>query len=100
MNFEVTLKQLRDAGACFSGYNKVVRALQGKPFTEKDEERESYLRFAHKEPIPLTFIVGVYGMNFKYMPELDEPWAYPAVWGLMLLITAGLVVFFRKRMWL
>ncbi len=50
--------------------------------------------------IPLTFIVGVYGMNFKYMPELDVPWAYPAVWGLMLLITAGLIVFFRKRKWL
>lgn len=36
--------------------------------------------------IPLTFIVGVYGMNFKYMPELDQKRFYPALWVVMLLI--------------
>src|SRR5690606_41065691 len=35
--------------------------------------------------IPLTFIAGVYGMNFRYMPELEWPYGYPAVWGLMLM---------------
>lgn len=49
--------------------------------------------------IPLTFIAGVYGMNFKHMPELEWGWAYPAVWGVMLSVAAGLLVFFRRRGW-
>ncbi len=50
--------------------------------------------------IPLTFLAGVYGMNFKYMPELEWEYGYPAVWAVMIL--AGLVMlrFFRKRRWL
>ena len=50
--------------------------------------------------IPLTFIVGVYGMNFKYMPELTWRWGYPGVWGLMIALTIGMVIYFRKRHWL
>ena len=50
--------------------------------------------------IPLTFIVGVYGMNFDYMPELRWRWAYPAVWFLMIAIAAGLVAWFRNRGWI
>jgi magnesium transporter len=50
--------------------------------------------------IPLTFIAGVYGMNFSYMPELEIPWAYPAVWAVMILLASGMVVFFRKKKWL
>ncbi len=49
--------------------------------------------------IPLTFIVGVYGMNFKYMPEIDLRWAYPAVWVLMVLIALGMIVFFKRKKW-
>lgn len=49
--------------------------------------------------IPLTFIAGVYGMNFEHMPELNDPWAYPAVWAVMLAIAAGLIVFFWRRGW-
>jgi magnesium transporter len=50
--------------------------------------------------IPLTFIVGVYGMNFAHMPEIQVPWAYPAVWAGMLLIALGMLVFFKRRKWL
>lgn len=49
--------------------------------------------------IPLTFIVGVYGMNFDYMPELHVWWAYPAVWGVMLIITTGMLWYFKKKRW-
>lgn len=49
--------------------------------------------------IPLTFIAGVYGMNFKYMPELPQRWGYPAVWLVMVLISGGMVYFFKKRKW-
>jgi len=50
--------------------------------------------------IPLTFIAGVYGMNFQHMPELRWPWAYPLVWLVMLIIAALMVVYFRRRKWL
>jgi len=56
--------------------------------------------------IPLTFIVGVYGMNFSNdkspwaMPELHWYYGYPLCWGLMLAITVGLLWFFRRRGWL
>lgn len=50
--------------------------------------------------IPLTFLVGVYGMNFQYMPELAWPWAYPAMWAVMVAVGAGLLIFFRRRDWL
>jgi len=50
--------------------------------------------------IPLTFIAGVYGMNFKYMPELDSPYGYPAVMLIMLVVAIALVFAFRKRGWI
>ncbi|OPZ27133.1 MAG: Magnesium transport protein CorA [Lentisphaerae bacterium ADurb.BinA184] len=49
--------------------------------------------------IPLTFIAGVYGMNFRFMPELNQPWAYPALWGLMLAIAGGMLIHFKRRGW-
>lgn len=50
--------------------------------------------------IPLTFIAGVYGMNFANMPELEWPWAYFAVLLVMLVIGAGMIMYFRKKKWL
>jgi magnesium transporter len=50
--------------------------------------------------IPLTFIVGIYGMNFKYMPELGQRWGYPAVLILMLAITIVMLIYFRKKKWI
>lgn len=50
--------------------------------------------------IPLTFIAGIYGMNFEYMPELTVWWAYPVIWGVMLTIAGGLLVYFRRKDWI
>lgn len=50
--------------------------------------------------IPLTFIVGLYGMNFKHMPELEWHYGYFTVLGLMVLITIGMVCYFKHRKWL
>lgn len=50
--------------------------------------------------LPLTFIVGVYGMNFEHMPELPEKWGYPAVWMLMVGVSLGIYLWFRRRGWL
>ncbi len=49
--------------------------------------------------IPLTFVAGVYGMNFQHMPELAWRWGYAAVWGVMLTILAGMLVFFKRKRW-
>jgi magnesium transporter len=49
--------------------------------------------------IPLTFIVGVYGMNFDYMPELEWHWGYHAVWGVMLAAGAAMLLWFRRKGW-
>ncbi|MFH1481832.1 MAG: magnesium/cobalt transporter CorA [Pseudomonadota bacterium] len=50
--------------------------------------------------IPLTFIAGVYGMNFKYMPELEWHWGYPLVAGSMIVIGLGMMIWFRHKRWL
>jgi magnesium transporter len=49
--------------------------------------------------IPLTFMAGVYGMNFRYMPELGMRWAYPALLGMMALVAAGMAWYFRRKGW-
>lgn len=50
--------------------------------------------------IPLTFLVGVYGMNFDYMPELRWRWAYPALWTGMIALGVGMFAVFRRRGWI
>jgi magnesium transporter len=50
--------------------------------------------------IPLTFIAGIYGMNFEYMPELKWKWAYPATWAVFIVIPIVLLVYFKRKKWL
>lgn len=49
--------------------------------------------------LPLTFLAGVYGMNFKYFPELNWPFGYPLLWLVFAIIVAGMLFFFKKRGW-
>jgi magnesium transporter len=50
--------------------------------------------------IPMTFFAGVWGMNFKHMPELEWVWAEPAFWLLMIIIAIIMLVFFKRKKWL
>lgn len=50
--------------------------------------------------IPLTFIAGVYGMNFKYMPELEWHWAYFTVLGVMAAVAVALLIYFKRKKWM
>ena len=50
--------------------------------------------------IPLTFVAGVYGMNFKYMPELEWKWGYLVVWMVMAIISLGMLIYFKRKRWL
>jgi magnesium transporter len=49
--------------------------------------------------IPLTFVAGIYGMNFKYMPELEWRWGYFMAWGLMVAIFVSLILYFKHKKW-
>ncbi|MBU2430123.1 MAG: magnesium/cobalt transporter CorA, partial [Proteobacteria bacterium] len=50
--------------------------------------------------IPLTFIAGIYGMNFKYMPELEWRWGYFGLWGVIVGLVGIMFYFFKKKDWL
>ncbi len=47
--------------------------------------------------IPLTLIAGIYGMNFRYMPELEWSWGYPMVWLIMLAVGVSMLIYFRRK---
>jgi magnesium transporter len=49
--------------------------------------------------IPLTFIAGVYGMNFEHMPELEWRYGYGLIWGVMIAVGAGMLAYFRRKRW-
>lgn len=50
--------------------------------------------------IPVTFIAGVYGMNFEFMPELKSPYGYTITWSVMLLIIFGMLIYFKRKKWM
>jgi magnesium transporter len=50
--------------------------------------------------MPLTFIAGIYGMNFKFMPELEWRWGYPLIWLVMIGIGVLMLLYFKKKRWL
>jgi magnesium transporter len=50
--------------------------------------------------IPLTFIAGIYGMNFRHMPELEWRGGYAMIWGIMIASIVGMVVFFKRKRWI
>jgi magnesium transporter len=50
--------------------------------------------------IPLTFLAGLYGMNFRFMPELESPLGYPAALTLMLLVVILMLAYFRRKEWI
>ncbi|NTW60674.1 MAG: magnesium and cobalt transport protein CorA, partial [Nitrospirae bacterium] len=49
---------------------------------------------------PLTFIAGVYGMNFKHMPELEWKYGYYFIWSIMASIGVGMYFYFRRKKWM
>lgn len=50
--------------------------------------------------IPITFVAGIYGMNFKFMPELEWRWGYLMVWAIIALVSAVMIGYFKKKKWL
>jgi len=50
--------------------------------------------------IPLTFLAGIYGMNFEHMPELHSKWAYPTIWLTMIIVAGTMLLFFYRKGWI
>lgn len=50
--------------------------------------------------IPLTFIAGIYGMNFEYIPELSYKYSYFILWGVMIVLFIGMLIYFKRKKWL
>ena len=50
--------------------------------------------------IPLTFIAGIYGMNFEYIPELHYKYSYFILWGVMIILFIGMLIYFKRKKWL
>lgn len=50
--------------------------------------------------IPLTFLAGIYGMNFEFMPELEWKYGYPVLLGIMLILFIGMMLYFKRKRWL
>ena len=49
--------------------------------------------------IPLTFIAGIYGTNFDYVPELHYKYSYFIMWGVILTVAIGMLIYFKKKKW-
>lgn len=85
IKFEVTLSSLRKAHACYDGYNRVVRSLQGAKFEDEDYCRDSYIRFAYKEPISILSILKSNGLEdalwaLRCVPGIDRDARLFIVW--------------------
>lgn len=84
-------------------YREIVRGLVETYMTAvsvRTNEVMKVLTIVGTVFIPLTFLAGVYGMNFHRMPELVAWWGYPGFWGVCVAVAAGMIVWFRRRGWL
>ena len=92
--------RLQDIIASLREQTNLVRDLYNSQLDIKQNRIMTILTVVSTIFMPLTLITGWYGMNFKYMPELEKPWAYPCVLGVCLLIAAGCLIYFKKKKWL
>ncbi|MBE0470552.1 MAG: magnesium/cobalt transporter CorA [Methyloprofundus sp.] len=84
-------------------YREIIASLQDvylSSISNKMNETMKVLTIFASIFIPLTFIAGVYGMNFEYMPELKWRWGYPVLWAVFISIGLGLLALFKKKKWL
>lgn len=78
------------------GLSNLFYAIQG----QRMNEIMKMLTLVSTIFIPITFIAGIYGMNFKYMPELEQPYGYYSIWGTIVTIVILLLFFFKRKGWL
>ena len=94
------IQRLIDLSAALRDYTMQLRDLHKTYLDMKQNRIMTILTVVTTIFMPLTLITGWYGMNFENMPELNEPWGYPVVIGISILIVIASLVFFRKKKWL
>ena len=84
-------------------YRELVGAINGtylSAVSNRTNEVMRVLTIMASVFIPLTFIAGIYGMNFERMPELSEPYGYPAIWVVMLATAGAMLLYFKRKGWI
>ena len=94
------MDRLRDEARSLHEYTMQVRDLQHTQLDIKQNRIMTLLTVVTTIFMPLTLIVGWYGMNFKFMPELEWHWSYPVVFIVSVLIVVLSLIYFKKKKWL
>jgi len=98
--FTERLERLQDIVTVLRDQSQQVRDLYQSHLSEQQNRIVTLLTVVTTIAVPLTFLTGWYGMNFQYMPELDEPWAYPVLILACLGIAGAFIYWFKKKKWL
>lgn len=98
--FTARVMRLQDIVSYLRDYSVQVRDLYANQIAVQQNNTMTVLTVVTTIFMPLTLIVGWYGMNFRYMPELDSPFAYPIVIVLCIAIVIVSIIFFRSKKWL
>ena len=98
--FQSRIERLRDMATALRDYTIQIRDLYASHMDIRQNRIMSILTVVTTIFLPLTLIAGWYGMNFRYMPELDFPWSYPIVIAVSVAIVVVSLIFFKKKKWL
>ena len=98
--FSNRIERLRDTTVATSDHAAQIRDIYKSYLDIKQNRIMTVLTVVTTIFMPLTLIAGWYGMNFRFMPELDSVWGYPIVLIVSVLIVAGSLLFFKKKKWL
>lgn len=95
------IQQIRDNLSFYTeSLNNIVDTIYSRQ-NQRNNEIIRLLTLVSTMFIPLTFLAGVYGMNFRHMPELEWHWIYPyGFWSVIVAIPVGLLFYFRKKKWI
>lgn len=98
--FTARVTRLQGIISTLREYTAQVRELYQSELSVKQNSIMTVLTVVTTILMPLTLITGWYGMNFKYMPELESPLAYPIVIGAVIIIAVGGIIYFKNKKWL
>lgn len=98
--FTNRVERLRDTANSIRDYTIQIRDVYKTHLDIKQNHIMTLLTMVTTVFTPLTLIVGWYGMNFKYMPELEFSWSYPIVFISCIIISILVLLFFRRKKWL
>ena len=94
------LERLYDTAASIRDYTMQIGEQYKAHLELKQNHIMTILTVVTTIFMPLTLITGWYGMNFRYMPELETEWGYPLVFGLCIVIITVSLIYFKKKKWL